>query len=59
MTDLIHNNTTGRRAEYAYIGNGNFTFKVIDSAGNIIACGSGSEAEVEQRAREWVYNKAA
>lgn len=55
MTDLIHNSTNGRHAEFIYIGNGVFTFKVLDAAGNIIASGSGGEGEVEARVNNWVH----
>lgn len=55
MSTLVHNSANGRHAEFAYIGNGVFTFKVLDAAGNIIASGSGSEGEVEARANSWVH----
>lgn len=52
---MLHNNATGRHATFSYIGNGKFTFKVIDASGNVVASGTGTEADVETRAHEWVH----
>lgn len=54
MTNLVHNSTTGRRAEFSYLGAGIFSFKVFGPSGDIVASGSGSEADVETRAAYWV-----
>lgn len=54
----MYNTELGRKAIFSYVGNNVFTFKILDSSGEVIATGEGTESEVESRADDWLNIKS-